>query len=97
MSLQGHSTSFFKTLGSWGRVLMTAMEKAHVTPIFKKGKKEDPGNDRPVSLTTVPGKLLEQILLETMSKDMKAQKGQQGNSQCGFTKGKSSQLPSTVR
>ncbi|PKU35649.1 hypothetical protein llap_14051 [Limosa lapponica baueri] len=31
-------------------------KKANITPVFKKGKKEDPGNIRLVSLTSVPGK-----------------------------------------
>ena len=33
--------------------------KANVMPIFKKGKKLDPGNYRLVSLTTIPGKVTE--------------------------------------
>jgi len=33
--------------------------KANVTPNFRKGKEEDPGNYRPVSLTPILGKMME--------------------------------------
>ncbi|KFP02007.1 RNA-directed DNA polymerase from mobile element jockey, partial [Calypte anna] len=44
---------------------------ANVTPVYKKGKKEDPGNYRPVSLTSIPGKVMEQLVLVTISRHVK--------------------------
>ncbi|KGL76821.1 RNA-directed DNA polymerase from mobile element jockey, partial [Tinamus guttatus] len=49
-------------------------KKANVTPVFKKGKKEDPGNYRPVSLTSVPGKVMQWLILAVVSGPMEDKK-----------------------
>jgi len=57
--------------------------KANVTPIIKKGKKEDPG---PVSLTSIQGKMMEQLILEVIIKQLEEKKVVR-SSQHGFTIG----------
>ncbi|KAK4828106.1 hypothetical protein QYF61_023468, partial [Mycteria americana] len=61
---------------------------ANVTPIFRKGRKEDPGNYRPISLTLVPGKLMEQIILSAIARHVEDNQGIKP-SQHGFRKGRS--------
>ena len=58
---------------------------ASIAPVFQKGKKEDLGNYRPVS---VPGKVTEQLILDVISKKMEEKKVIR-SSQCGFVKEKS--------
>jgi len=62
--------------------------KANVTPVFKKGKKGDPGNYRPVNLTSIPGKVMEQLILDVINKQVEEKKVIR-SSQHGFIKGKS--------
>ncbi|KAK4822917.1 LOW QUALITY PROTEIN: hypothetical protein QYF61_023417, partial [Mycteria americana] len=58
---------------------------ANVIPIYKKGMREDPGNYRPVNLTSVPGKIME-IILGTVERHLKNNAIIRHN-QHGFTKG----------
>ncbi|NXD06013.1 ERC2 protein, partial [Nothocercus nigrocapillus] len=53
---------------------MKDWKNAHVTLAFKNGKEEDPGNYRPVSLTSIPEKVMEQLILAVVSKHIEDKK-----------------------
>ncbi|NXP18553.1 RTXE polymerase, partial [Scytalopus superciliaris] len=61
---------------------------ANVTPVYKKGCKADPGNYRPVSLTSVPGRVMEQIILSAITEHLQDGQGIRP-SQHGFRRGRS--------
>jgi hypothetical protein len=61
---------------------------ANVTPIFKKGRKSDPGNYRPVSLTSVSCRLMESIMKDQIVKHLE-KNNLIRSSQHGFMKGRS--------
>ena len=63
------------------------MEKG-VTPINKKGPKGEPGNYRPVSLTSVPCRILESIIKDNLMEYL-AENNLIRESQHGFITGKS--------
>jgi hypothetical protein len=61
---------------------------ADVTPIFKKGSRSDPLNYRPISLTSIPGKIMERIIKCRLI-DYLTDKELLSNKQHGFLKNKS--------
>lgn len=67
MRLQGHSPPAHGGLPE-------AWNKASVTPAFQKGKSKDLGDYKLVSLTLIPGKVMEPIIHEAISKHSKDKK-----------------------
>ena len=61
---------------------------AHITPIFKKGRKSDPSNYRPISLTSQVGKLMERIIKKTLTTYLE-DSGILSNQQHGFRRNRS--------
>jgi len=74
---------------SWlTRNVLAGWSLANVAPIFKKGRKDDPGSYRPISLTSVPGKVMEWIMSGTIKDHLRVNQGIRP-SQHGFTNGRS--------
>ena len=67
---------------------LEVFKKYVLTPIYKKGCREDLGNYRLVSLTSVPGKVMEQIVLQEITRHVQDNQGIRP-SQRRFTKGRS--------
>ena len=60
----------------------------NISLLFKKGSKDDPGKYRPISLTSVPGKMLESIIADDMMSHLEHNKLIL-DSQHGFRSGRS--------
>ena len=63
-------------------------KKGNTAPIFKKNRKDDLGNYQSLSLTFVPRKSIEQIVLEALLRHME-EREIIWDKQQGFTKGRS--------
>ena len=61
---------------------------AHIIPVFKKGSRSKVGNYRPISLTSVIGKVLEKLIRDHITEHLDKH-NLIANTQHGFRKGKS--------
>ena len=64
-------------------------KESAITPIYKKGKRSDPGNYRPVNLTSNTCKLMEKVVKVELERHL--ENHVTGNSQHGFRRGRSPQ------
>lgn len=64
--MQGCSQLYLEAHGNWRRFLGTIRKQ--ISHVFQKGKKENPGNYKPISLTSVPERVIDQILMEAIFK-----------------------------
>ncbi|GAB0178318.1 mitochondrial enolase superfamily member 1 [Grus japonensis] len=82
-----HQATFHHLQQSWlTEEVPVDWRLANVTPTYQKGQKEDLGNYRPVSLTSVLGQVMEQIILSAITWHIQDNQGIRP-SQHGFTKG----------
>ena len=70
------------------RKAVTDWKLLNITPLFKKGSKDRPENHRPVSLTSVPGKMLESIIAKDIVQHLDFN-NLISDSQHGFQRGRS--------
>ena len=69
-------------------ILPPIWKKANISAIFKKGEKKKPENYRPISLTSVPCKLMEKLVRDIIVRHM-TENNLFSNTQHGFIKRKS--------
>ena len=101
----GYSVSFYKEIGKQISEPLSNIfklsydtgtipdnwKKARVVPIYKKGNAADPGNYRPISLTSIACKIMEKIIREVMM-DFTMANNLLGSDQFGFLPNKSTML-----
>jgi len=68
MSAKCLSAIFYASLSS--SKLPTEWKLAHVTPLHKRGAPDQPNNYRPISLTSIPCKLMEHIVLHYLNETL---------------------------
>ena len=71
----------------WGSGELPVDWKLANGPVFRKRKEAEPGNSRPVRLSLVPGRTMEEILLGVTEQQLK-DSVPMGHSQHPFTKGR---------